>query len=266
MSKKIALILGPGALCGAYGAGVASVLGRRMYFDKVYGCSVGVYAATFLVTKQFDTILDVWRNHVHGSLLINLKNIFRGRNILDLEYLRGLFKQERFTLDLQAVSHQNGRLVHVMTSCLTGEPEYFSPVGDDVFKSMIASSAVPYVHPTVKINNDYFYDGALSDPYPLKKAIDDGSDVVIVVSNFCSGYNPMSVLKFSRLASLAGKKDREGIKFVEASINHSSRVVLLRPPFQILKSPIDTDRVRINKTIDMGIQDAKIFLENFKAP
>lgn len=266
MSKKIALILGPGALCGAYGAGVASVLGRRIYFDKIYGCSVGVYAATFLATEQFDIMLDVWRNHVHGSLLINLKNIFRGRNILDLEYLRGLFKEEKFTLDLRAVSRQNERLVHVVTNCLTGQPEYLSPAGYNVFKSMIASSAVPYVHPTVKINNDYFYDGALSDPYPLRKAMDDGGDVVIVVSNFCSGYNPMSVLKFSRLASLAGKKDREGMDFVEASISQGSKTILLRPSFQILRSPIDTDRVRVNKTIDIGIKDAEIFLENFKAP
>ncbi len=57
MSKKVALILGPGALCGAYGAGMASVLGKYIYFDKIYGCSVGVFAATFLVTKQFDIML-----------------------------------------------------------------------------------------------------------------------------------------------------------------------------------------------------------------
>lgn len=262
---KRALILGPGALYGAYGAGVASVLGRRMYFDKVYGCSVGVYAATFLATEQFDIMLDVWRNYVHGSLLINLKNIFKGRNILDLEYLASLFKKDDFLLDLETISSQKGRLVHVLTRCLTDQPEYFSPIGDNIFESMTASSAVPYAHPAIKINNDYFYDGALSDPYPLRKATDDGSDMVIVVSNFCSGYNPMSVLKFSRLASLAGKKNLEGMDFVEASINQGFKTFLLRPPFQILRSSIDTDRVRINETIDMGIKDAEIFLENFKA-
>ena len=260
---KTALVLGPGALCGAYGAGMANVLGRHIHFDKIYGCSVGVFVATFLATKQFNVMLDVWRNHVHGRLLINFINPFKGRNVLDLEYLNDLFKKYEFLLDLGSVSSQNGRLVHVLTHYLTGQPEYVCPTSYNIFESMTASSAVPYVHPAVKINNNYFHDGALSDPYPLKRAIDDGSDMVIVVSNFSLGYNPMSILKFSRLASLAIKKDREGMEFVEASINSSSKVILLRPSLQILKSPIDTDRTRINQTIDMGIRDAKIFLKNY---
>src|SRR3989338_1296246 len=263
MLKRVSLILGPGALCGAYGAGVASVLGQHIDFYRVYGSSVGVYAATFLITQQFNIMLDIWRNHVHERLLINFTNPLRKRNILDLEYLVSLFKRDSSFLNLDKVSSERGRLVHVLTSQLSGEPEYFYPSGSDVFDSMIASSAVPYAHPAVKINDRYFYDGALSDPYPFKKVIDDGSDMLIVVSNFCLGYNPIFILK---LASLAIKKYREDVEFFEASINNDLQTVLLRPSSQILKSPIDTDRIRINQTIDMGINDAEMFLKNFEAP
>ncbi len=260
MSEKIGLILGPGALRGAYGAGVASVLGRHIDFHRVYGSSVGAFAATFLVTKQFDIMLDIWRNYVHGKLLINFKNPLRGRNILDLEYLTSLFKKDSFALDLDKVSQEKGRLIHVFTDCLSGEPEYFYPDGENILDSMIASSAVPYTHPAVRINDRSFCDGALSDPYPLQRAFDDGNDRVIVVSNFCSASNAKPAFRFSRLALRAAKKHEDGIKFVEASSRANSNVSLLRSSQEILHNVIDTDRVRINARIDDGIQHAEEFL------
>lgn len=260
MSLKTSLILGPGALRGAYGAGVASVLGRHIDFYRVYGSSVGAFAATFLVTKQFEIMLDVWRNHVHGKLLINFKNPLRGRNILDLEYLTSLFKKDGFVLDLDRVSQEKGRLIHVFTDCLSGKPEYFYPDGENILDSMIASSAVPYTHPAVKINSRSFCDGALSDPYPLQRAFDDGSDRVIVVSNFCPASNAKPAFRFSRLALIAAKKHEDGIKFVETSVRTNPKVILLRPAQQTLRSILDRDRGRINATIDQGIQDAEKFL------
>lgn len=233
VSQKVGLILGPGAICGAYGAGVASVLGRNIYFHRVHGCSVGVFAATFLVTEQFDIMLDVWRNYVHGKLLINLTNPLRSRNILDLEYLTGLFRKNSHVLSLDKVALNKGRLVHVLTDCLSGKPEYFCPTGENVFDSMTASSAVPYLHPKIKINGRYFYDGGFSEPYPLSKALEDGNEKVIIVSNYTK---------------------------IEVDIGMNSNVVWIRPLKQILHSKIDTDKIRINQTIDMGIRDAEDFL------
>jgi len=261
---KTGLILGPGALRGAYGAGVASVLGRHIDFYRIYGSSVGAFTATFLVTKQFDVMLDIWRNHVHGKLLINFKNPLIGRNVLDTEYLTSLFKKEKHFLDLEKVSRERGRLNHVLTNCSSGEAEYLCPDGDSVFHGMIASSAIPYAHPAVKINGKYFYDGGLSDPYPLNKAINDGNDKVIVVSNFYSNYDPKPVYRFLQVAVRLEEKHENSIRFVEASSCINSNVFLLRPSRQILNDVIDRDKSRINATIDQGIEDAEQFLRCFK--
>lgn len=260
MSTTTALILGPGALRGAYGAGVGSVLGQHIDFHRVYGSSVGAFTATFLMTKQFDIMLDVWRNHVHGRLLINFKNSLRGRNILDLEYLTDLFKKNGHVLDIDKVTQEKGRLTHVITECSSNKPEYFFPDGENVFDSMTASSAVPYLHPKVKINGRYFYDGGLSDPYSLERALNDGNDRVIVVSNFCSNYDPKPVYRFLQVAIRLEEKHENGIKFVEVGSRANSNVILIRPSQQILHDVLDRDKGRINTTIDQGIEDAKEFL------
>lgn len=258
--SRTALILGPGALCGAYGAGVASVLGRHIKFDRIYGCSVGVFAATFLVTEQFDTMLDVWRNHVYGRLLINFRNILCGRNILDLEYLVGLFQREPFLLDIDKLSEERERLVYVLTNVETENAEYFCPSGENVFDSMTASSAMPHMHPKVKINDDYYYDGAISDPYPLQKALDDGHKKVIVISNFSPDYSQKPVTRLSGLAVRVSEKSVEGLRLAEARSKIDHNIVLLRPSLQIVKGVVDTSKERINETIDLGIQEAENLL------
>lgn len=267
MPQKVGLILGPGALCGAYGAGVASVLGREIYFHKVYGCSVGVFAATFLVTKQFNIMLDVWRNHVYGRLLISSRKFLKGRNILDLEYLTNLFKKDDYLLDIDKVVKEKGRLVHVLTDCSSGKPFYFYPTGENVFDSMMASSAVPYIHPKVEIDGHYFCDGGLSDPYPLGKAIEDGIDKLIIVSNFPNRNNNNLAFRFLKLVSRAIEKSEKSMRLIESWVEHDQSfpdVILLRPSHKILRGfldgCVDTDRCRINASVDNGIEDAEKFL------
>ena len=56
---KKALIVGSGGLKGAFEAGAVAKLCRVLgpdYFDAVYASSVGVFAATFFVANQPETI------------------------------------------------------------------------------------------------------------------------------------------------------------------------------------------------------------------
>lgn len=256
-----ALILGPGGLYGGYGAGVASVLGRHIKFDRFYGCSVGVFASTFSATEQFDVMLEVWRNHVHSKLLINFKNVVRGRNILDLEYLVGLFQKEPFLLDLKRLDQERSRLVHVLTEVKTGNAKYRHPSSHDVFNSMTASSAVPHIHPVVEIDGICYRDGALSNPYPIQRALADGFNRIIVVTNFPVFYRS-KLLYFSKLARKVHKKSIEEImSILDLAEQHDIR--LLRPEYSVIRNEVDTHKERINQTIDIGIEDAERFLESW---
>ena len=259
----MALILGPGALYGGYGAGAASVLGRKIKFDRVYGCSVGVYTASFLVTEQFDKMLDVWRDHVHGRLLINPANVIKGRNILDLEYLVGLFQKEPFALDLSRIDQERGRLVYVLTRVDTGVSEYFCPSSGNVFKGMIGSSAVSYVHPEVEINGVLYRDGAFSSSYPIRQALKEGFERVTVVCNFSPNYKLDTLMRFFGWAVEIYEKAVEELTFIDQLSKTKPGIRLLRPNRDMIRHSTDTNKERINQTIDMGMEDAERFLTSW---
>ena len=65
--KKRALVIGMGALRGAYDAGVVVTLCRALgpdYFHAVYGCSAGTYAIAHFVLNQPDSGEKLWREDV----------------------------------------------------------------------------------------------------------------------------------------------------------------------------------------------------------
>ena len=94
MDKKRALILGSGGLAGAYSAGFASELCKKLgneYFDSIYCYSVGSTIGTFFVANQPDVIENTWRKYVSGKQLIKPLNFLKGKPTLDLDYLISLF-------------------------------------------------------------------------------------------------------------------------------------------------------------------------------
>ena len=68
------------------------------------------------------------------------------------------------------------------TDVETGKPVYFSK--DAIVKDSLvlrASSAIPVFSPMVEIDDKKYLDGGTSDPIPVRKALADGCDRVILV-------------------------------------------------------------------------------------
>lgn len=270
-----ALVVGSGGLNGAYGAGVIAELGRQLgpkYFDTVYASSVGVYAATFLVANQPDTIENTWRNLVNGKRLVNFGNVVRGRAILDLEYLAEIFQNEKSWLDTGAVFGTHVP-TYTVTEYLTGKTRYMRPNLQNLFQLMTASSAIPFIHWPVDIDGKLYIDGGLSDPLPVERALVDGYDRVVAVANKQDG---TYVGKFYNLAKFTStilprhiahliKTYEDRVRTVEEVIDKDSRVVAIRPRRPLpLRHFIDTDKGRINEAVQMGVDDTRSALQAVK--
>lgn len=186
MVKK-ALVLGTGGLRGAYSAGVAATLCRELgsdHFDGIYAASVGVFAGAFYASGQPDTIEETWREHVDGNKLVNYRNAWSGKPVLDLNYLTGLFNDRISYLDIDQIFRKEKDLVFVMTDVASGQVNYSRPDRDTIFDLMKASSCLPLFHPPISINGGAYVDGGLNDPYPYQLAQVEGYEDVTVVSNF----------------------------------------------------------------------------------
>ncbi|MAF36115.1 hypothetical protein CL622_03295 [archaeon] len=269
-----ALIVGSGGLKGAYDAGVVATLGRELgpdYFSHIYGTSVGVFAATFY--EQPDVIENTWRKYVSEAQLVNYSNLVKpNKNILDLEYLIETFKDDRSKLDVDAVMESDTVLTYVLTKHPSGETVYHTPTQEDLFDAMMASAAVPFLHPPVRVNGGVYCDGALSDKMPIKKAIDDGNEEIIVVTNKVRHVsdkfkinmlvNPISYVLPKKIARLVRKRD-DNDRQLERTID-DSRVILIRPEEKLPLSLLTRNKTKINYGIDKGIEDATKFLETYK--
>jgi predicted patatin/cPLA2 family phospholipase len=237
-----ALVLGPGGLRGAYGGGVVATLGRKLgcnYFDTLYTCSAGSYTGSYLASGQPDMIEAIWRECVHGKLLMRWNNIFRvGQPVLDLFYLNNVPRSGAYKLSIEDVLRSSVKMFMVATERQSGIAHYFSPkTSEEFFLQVRASAAVPYLHPNVLINGKEYVDGGLSDPFPIEKALADGHDEIIVICN----------------------QSRQSIaSLFEANTN---RVLTIFPSIQSpLRWTFDSSKDRINQFVDLGIADALTLL------
>lgn len=233
-----ALILGPGGLRGAYGGGVVATLGRELgydYFDTIYGVSAGAYTASYLASNQPDMIEKIWRECVHSEQLVRWSNIARpSLPILDLFYLNNVLRSREYYLSVEKMLKSKVRMIMVATDCQTRAPVYFSPkTSEEFFLQVRASAAVPHVHPQVSIRGKNYADGGLSDPFPIAKAIADGHEEIVVVCN-----------KSEQGAEILSKDWPVQVKVIAPSIK------------KVLRWKLDTSELRINKLVDLGINDA----------
>ncbi|MFH1207801.1 MAG: patatin-like phospholipase family protein [Patescibacteria group bacterium] len=272
MSHSRALIVGPGGLHGAYGAGVLSVLGRKLepdYFHTVYACSVGVLTATFFVAKQPDTIENTWRHLVSDRQLVNFLNPLFGKEIMDLEYLIGIFSDDRSRLDTHTAFNSPTKLVYNLTNYRNGKAVYISPHENNWQVLMKASCALPVINQPIVVGLERYIDGGAADPLPLDKALFDGHDELVIIINRDKYAYAGNRFNLSWLASWVTpapisrllKNDIQRKRHIIERATSDIRCRIIRPSKKSpLKSLFDTDKRHLNGIIDLGKQDAEAFL------
>lgn len=275
MNHKRALVVGIGALRGAYDAGVLSVLFDTLgtdYFDTIYASSVGVFQSAFAIAGQADIGEKIWREKVHSRQLIRPWNPLLRRPILDLPYLIGVFQREETRLDTALVAASSTRLVYTVTELATGSSHYVTVNEENIFRTMMASAALPLLHPAVNLDGNKFVDGGLSDPLPIERAIADGHTEITVVYNKPKGF--LIGNRFRKTARLiargATKNLRQSIIGLDKTyarieeLLEQSSIQVIRPNIQLsLRSITDTNHQRLIQTIDQGRSDAKRTLSNW---
>ncbi|MFC1687762.1 patatin-like phospholipase family protein [Patescibacteria group bacterium] len=273
--KKRALVIGGGGLRGAYGAGVLTTLCKKLgpdYFDAVYASSVGVFAATFFLSNQPDTIEHTWRNLVSGKQLVNYSHLFKKGNILDLEYLVKIFQNEKSLLDIEAVMNSPSTIIYTLTEYPSGKETHLVPTRQNIFDLMRASAALPLVYGLVTINSKKYIDGGISNNLPVHKALTDGCNEILVVHNKPEkSYGDPKSWILSHITSLylppaivhLMKMSKKQMQSLEKEIFLNPRISIIRPDRQLpLTSILDTNKHRINTSFNMGAIDAKDFLNN----
>lgn len=177
--KKIALVLGGGGARGLAQIGVLKVLeSNGLKFDMIVGASMGAIIGSFYSlgfgTKKIEKIVLDFDSKMRIAKMLDLSilngSIMKGNKAYAyLENMIGDAKIEDAKIPLTVVA----------TNLYNGKETHFKK--GKVIEIIRASSCVPGVFPPVKIGDDYFIDGGVTNPTPLDVAKEAGADIIIVV-------------------------------------------------------------------------------------
>ena len=186
----IAFVLSGGGNYGAMQAGALAALAEKgIKADIIIGTSVGALngaMAAYDASVEGMTNLDqLWRN-LSGDILypggypVALVRVARGKpSLFSNRGIRAFLRQHlpdnaKTFADLTAA-----RLYVIATEIPSGQLRIFGEDPNDPLKdALLASAALPPLHPPYPVGDKLYVDGSLAAKFPLKIAIEKGANVI----------------------------------------------------------------------------------------
>lgn len=182
-----------GGMRAVYGAGV---LDRCLDDGTEFSYYIGVSAGSANIISHLGghrgRTLRFYRDYSCRPEYMSLQNWVTNKAYLDLNYIYTTLTKEggEDPLDYDVMKSHNCDFYIVTTDAVTGKTEYldYRKVVRNDYYELKASSCIPIVCPVVEKDGREFYDGGLSDPIPIQKALDAGCDKVVVTLTLPKDY------------------------------------------------------------------------------
>ncbi len=175
-----------GGLRGIYAVGIFDYcMEHGIKFDLGIGVSAGSANLVSFLAGQRGRNYKYYTEYAFRPQYMSMRNfIFKG-SFVDLDYVYSTLSNSdgEYPLDYDAMNGSGAELYIVAANALTGEAKYFdkSDIGQDNYDVCKASSAIPFFCRPYVIDGVPYYDGALGDPVPVKKAFELGCDRVVLI-------------------------------------------------------------------------------------
>ncbi|RJP24250.1 MAG: hypothetical protein C4520_04410 [Candidatus Abyssobacteria bacterium SURF_5] len=277
MNHRTCIVAEGGGLRSSYVVGVIKALIENFHITSVdiaVATSGSAGTLTYYVTRQFDSIINIWTNLLSTWKFLSFRNIFLGNPLLNIDYLIDVVFKQQDRLNVEALKSQVTELFIPVTNYRTGEAEYFSNHDDvDFFEVLRATKAaeISYGRP-VRIAGQDYVDGALSVPIGIKKALDAGATDMIVISpnpkGFIRSRSFLERLATGLFARNFPKGLRQTIERLPETYNgildiikremkiQERNIVLIQPESRISAGTLDNSRENLMITISQGYCDA----------
>lgn len=204
---KIGLVVEGGGMKCAYNAGILDAfLSENITFDYCIGASAGAGNLASYLAGQKGRNLRFFTEHIHSSDYFGLKSLLKTGNLFGLNYIYGELTRAdgKDPLNFPALMENPAEYQVVVTNALTGKPEYFGRemMRQDDYRLIMASSAIPAVCHPVELNEVPYFDGGLADAIPIRHALEQGCEKLVVILSKNRGYvrKPQGMRPFYRRA------------------------------------------------------------------
>jgi len=202
-----------------YGAAVFDwCLDNDIHYDYCLGVSAGSANIASFLGKQKGRNYRYYAQYSRRKAYMSWGNYLKKGSYLDLEYVYGTMANHggEDPLDWKTIEKDSSIYLTVATNAKTGKPVYFpkNAMRQDDYRVMMASSCLPLACRAYRIDGVPYYDGGLSDPVPVRKAVADGCDKVVVLLSRPLDFvrTPKKDIFPSRLIGLRYPKAGEGLR------------------------------------------------------
>ncbi|MGI6118298.1 MAG: patatin-like phospholipase family protein [Bilifractor sp.] len=270
---------------GSYGCGVLDrFLSENIHISYGIGVSAGSANLASYFSGQKGRNYQFYTKYNLRKEAISLHNLIHKKNMVDMEYIYGTItnKNGENPLDFNKILKSDCTWWIVATDAETGLPVYFNgkDMVQDDFGALKASSNVPVVNKPYAWRNGLYYDGGISDPIPVEKALRDGCDKVIVILTRPKDYfrtpgKDIKLAKFIRKKypeaadDLARRADVYNSELVMChDMEKEGKVKIIAPDSTENMKTLSKDALPIRKLYHKGWHDAEnafdfIFADNF---
>ncbi len=184
--KNCGLVLEGGGMRGSFTAGIIDyLLKNEIYFDYTIGVSAGANNGANYTSRQITRNKKIFTELVEDKRYMGIKNLIRDGSYFGMDFLFHQLPHEILPFDYQSFKESTTSLKVAATECSSGKVKYFEPQHYDeinkIDKIFKASSSLPLVSNPVKIDDKFYLDGGIRDSIPVKKALADGYQNLIVI-------------------------------------------------------------------------------------
>lgn len=244
--KEYILIVEGGGLKGIFSAGVLSVLGlEQLNISKYIGVSSGALNLAFILNKRVSLFKEMAEFCLKEKRLFNLKNIFFGKNIIDLDWLFNyLVREEKIDFNLDALD----------VACTEAESAKSFLIKSSM-ESVKASCAPPFYYKTpIELGGLKYIDGSFSNPLPIHSLIEKN---IIVIRNKNirePKTNTLEKIFFYNNKNYREALDKRALDYKEAiKLAHERNNIIVVEPKDIRTKFHSSSLDKINNDYDNGV-------------
>lgn len=273
---KTAFVLEGGAMRGLYSAGVLDVfMQNNISTNAIYGVSAGALFGINFKSKQIGRAIRYNVKYAHEKNYMGLYSLITTGDIMNKEFCFNKLVNDLDKFDFETFDSSPIDFFAVVTNVETGEAEYIKITkGREGLEALRASGSMPFVSQCVEFEGAKYLDGAISDPIPLQKALDDGYEKIVVVLTRPDGYRkhkdcmPYNLVyrkypKFIETAKNQYKIYNNTLDLIKKYENEN-RIIVLRPSKKLKIARVEKNIEKLNAIYNLGVDDCTSALDKIK--
>ena len=274
--SKTVFVLEGGAMRGLYSAGVLDVFMKNgITTDAIYGVSAGALFGINFKSEQIGRAIRYNLKYAHEKNYMGLYSLITTGNIMNEKFCFDKIVNELDKFDFDTFNASPIDFYAVVTNVETGKAEHIKITdAREQLEVLRASGSMPFVSKLVEIDGKKYLDGAISDPIPFKKVLEEGYEKIVVVLTRAEQdqkhqeklpYNWV-YRKYPNFIKCAEKQldiYNESLDLIK-EYEKQGKIMVLRPSQNLKIARVEKNLKKLNAIYNLGVDDCSKKLDEIK--